>query len=175
MPNYKRIFFNGYSYFLTIKTYQNNPILIDNIELLRKSFKEAKSKYSFKIEAIVILPDHIHTIISPEKAEDYPHIVRTIKTYFSRHLDPKYYAHLFQSQSQKDNRYKPVWQRRYYEHTIRDEKDFNIRMDYIHFNPVKHSLVERAKDWEFSSFQKYVKLGHYDQEWYNISDDFDFE
>jgi putative transposase len=48
-------------------------------------------------------------------------------------------------------------------------------MDYIHFNPVKHGLVKRAKDWEFSSFQKYVKLGYYDQEWYNISDDFDFE
>ena len=75
MPNYTRIFLNGYSYFLTMKTYQNNPILIQNIELLRKSFKESKSKYSFEIEAIVILPDHIHMIITPEKAEDYPHII----------------------------------------------------------------------------------------------------
>ena len=72
MPNYKRIFLNGYSYFLTIKTYQNNPILLKNIELLRESFKEAKKKYQFQIEAIVILPDHIHTIITPNKAEEYP-------------------------------------------------------------------------------------------------------
>jgi putative transposase len=86
VPNYKRIFLNGYSYFLTIKTYQKNPILIKNIQLLRASFKESKSKYSFKIEAIVILPDHIHMIITPEKSEDYPHIIRTTKTYFSRHL-----------------------------------------------------------------------------------------
>jgi len=175
MPNYKRIFLNGYSYFLTIKTYQNNPILLKNIELLRESFKEAKKKYQFQIEAIVILPDHIHTIITPNKAEEYPHILRTIKTYFSRHCEPKYYQHLFQSQSQKEQRYKPVWQRRYYEHTIRDEKDFNIHMDYIHFNPVKHGLVERAKDWEFSSFHKYVKLGHYALDWYSLSDDYNFE
>jgi putative transposase len=99
MPNYKRIFLNGYSYFLTVKTYQNNPILIKNIQLLRKSFKEAKSKYAFKIEAIVILPNHIHMIITPNQAEDYPHIIRTIKTYFSRHCNPQYYQHLFQSQS----------------------------------------------------------------------------
>jgi len=102
MPNYKRIFLNGYSYFLTIKTYQNNPILLKNIELLRESFKEAKRKYQFQIEAIVILPDHIHTIITPHQAEDYPHIIRTIKTYFSRHCELQYYQHLFQSQSQKE-------------------------------------------------------------------------
>jgi len=175
MPNYKRIFLNGYSYFLSIKTYQNNPILIKNITLLRESFKESKRKYNFEIEAIVILPDHIHTIITPKKAKDYPHIIRTIKTYFSRHLDPKYYEHLFQSQSQIDNRNKPVWQRRYYEHTIRDEKDFNRRMNYIHYNPVKHGYVKRANDWSFSSFQKYVKLGHYNQKWYDLADDINFE
>jgi len=114
-------------------------------------------------------------IITPQKAEDYPHIVRTIKTYFSRHLDPKQYQHLFQSQSQIDNRYKPVWQRRYYEHTIRDEKDFNRRMDYIHYNPVKHGYVKRANDWSFSSFHKYLKHGYYEKEWYDLADDIDFE
>lgn len=175
MPNYKRIFLDGYSYFLTIKTYQNNPILIQNIELLRESFKYTKSKYHFKIESIVILPNHIHMLITPNKAEDYPHIVKTIKTYFSRHCSPEYYQHLFQSQSQIDNGYKPIWQRRYYEHTIRDEKDFNVHMDYIHFNPVKHGLVNKANDWEFSSFHKYVKLEHYDKNWYEVSDDLNLE
>ena len=82
---------------------------------------------------------------------------------------------MFQSQSQIDNRNKPIWQRRYYEHTIRDEKDFNRRMDYIHYNPVKHGYVKRANDWSFSSFQKYVKLGYYDQEWYDLSEDINFE
>ena len=175
MPNYKRIFLNGYSYFLTVKTYQNNSILIKNIELLRESFTYAKSKYSFKIEAIVILPNHIHMIITPNQAKDYPNIIKTIKTHFSRHCNPKYYQHLFQSQSQIDNGYRPIWQRRYYEHTIRDEKDFNTRMDYIHFNPVKHGLVEKANTWEYSSFHKYIKSGHYDKDWYDMSDELDFE
>ena len=72
MSNYKRVFEQNYSYFITVVTHQRNPILINQIDLLRDSFKEAKQHYAFNIEAIVILPDHFHMIISPERAQAYP-------------------------------------------------------------------------------------------------------
>jgi len=87
MANYKRIFMDGYSYFITVVTHQRNPILIDNIELLRESFRVSKLKYIYSIEAIVILPDHFHMIIKPEVSTDYPKIIRAVKYHFSRHLE----------------------------------------------------------------------------------------
>ena len=99
MANYKRIFLDGYSYYFTIVTHQRNPILIENIELLRESFRVSKREYSYKIDTIVVLPDHIHLIITPKRAKDYPHIIRTIKQYFSKHCDKAYYEHLEQSNS----------------------------------------------------------------------------
>jgi len=149
MPNYRRVFEDGYSYFLTVITYQRNPILIDNIELLRESFRQSKQKYRYSIEAIVILPEHFHMMITPENATDYPRIVGAIKAYFSRYCDIEA---LEQSQSRNKKRYKPVWQKRYFEHTIRNEKDFELHLNYIKQNPVKHGLVESALEWEYSSF-----------------------
>ena len=151
MAKYKRIFLDGYSYYLTVVTHQRNPILIDNIELLRESFRESKRQYPYKIEAIVVLPEHFHLIMSPQNAKDYPHIIRTIKQYFSKHCEAKYYEHLEQSVSRHKEGYKPIWQKKYYEHTIRDEKDFDEKMNYIHNNPIKHGYVENIKDWKYSS------------------------
>ena len=152
MANYKRIFLDGYSYYLTVVTHQRNPILIDNIELLRESFRVSKREYSYKIEAIVVLPEHFHTIITPQNAKYYPHIIRTIKQHFSKHCDAKYYEHLEQSASRQKEGYKPIWQKRYYEHTIRDQKDFDEKINYIFNNPVKNGYVENIKDWKYSSY-----------------------
>ena len=152
MANYKRIFLDGYSYYLTVVTHKRNPILIDNIELLRESFRASKRQYVYKIEAIVVLPEHFHVVITPQNAKDYPHIVRTIKQYFSRHCEAKYYEHLEQSMSRHKEGYKPIWQKKYYEHTIRNKKDFDEKIDYIYNNPIKHGYVENIKDWEYSSF-----------------------
>ena len=58
-----------------------------------------------------------------------------------------------------------IWQRRFWEHCIRDEIDFVHHVDYIHYNPVKHGLVSAPKDWEYSSFHRYVMDGIYDVEW----------
>ena len=159
MANYKRVFENGYSYYLTIVTHQRNPILIENITLLRESFRMSKSKYRYKIDEIVVLPDHLHMIITPDQASDYPHIVRTIKQYFSKCCDPKYYAHLEQSKSRTKEGYRPVWQKKYYEHTIRDEKDFQEKVRYMYNNPVKHGWVEKEADWKYSSFKRLHKGG----------------
>ncbi len=154
MANYKRLFLDGYSYYLTVVTHQRNPILIDNIELLRESFRVSKRKYRYKIEAIVVLPDHFHTIITPQNAKDYPHIIRTIKQHFSKHCDVKYYEHLEQSISRQKEGYKPIWQKKYYEHTIRDQKDFEEKVNYIYNNPIKHGYAENINDWKYSSYQK---------------------
>ena len=162
---YKRVFLDGYDYFITVVTYERNPILIEKIPLLRESFKYAKSKFVFDIDAVVILPDHFHMIIRVDRAEDYPKIVGSIKRYFSKKCNPVFYEHLTQSQSRTNQGYKPVWQKRFYEHTIRDEKEYRTRLDYIHFNPVKHGYVNVVKQWQYSSFNKFVGKGVYDENW----------
>ena len=175
MANYTRVFEQGYDYFFTIVTHKRNSILIQNASLLKKSFKHSKQMFEFEIKAIVVLHEHIHMIITPKDVTEYPNIIKTIKQYFSKHVDSKYYAHINQSKSRTKKGYKPIWQKRYYEHTIRDEKDFKIRFDYIHFNPVKHGLVSKVRDWQYSSFHKYVRLEIYDKDWGNFDKNIDFE
>lgn len=153
MSNYKRIFLNGYSYYLTVVTHQRNPILLDNIGLLRESFRMSKTKYRYSIDAIVILPDHFHMIITPDIPTEYPKIIRSIKYHFSKHLDKSYYAHLEQSLSRQKRGSKAIWQKRYYEHTIRNEKDYREKLTYMYHNPVKHQYVTDANTWEYSSFR----------------------
>jgi len=172
---YRRVYTEGNPYFITVVTYKRNPILIDNIELLRESFRFAKRKFSFRIDAIAVLPDHFHMIILPENAKEYPRIVGTIKRYFSRHCDPSVYRNLVQSHSRRQQGYKAVWQKRFYEHTIRNDKDWRIRLDYIHYNPVKHGYVHKAKEWPYSSFDKFVKEGFYNSEWCDFNGDIDLE
>ncbi len=162
---YRRLYLDGYSYFLTIVTYERNPILTENIALLRESFKAAKTRFRFEINAIVVLPDHFHAIMTFDDAREYPRIIGFVKKYFTSRCDPKYYSHLLQSQSRIDQNYKPVWQKRFYEHTIRDEKDYRLRLDYIHYNPVKHGYVSQAKEWEYSSFRRFVNDGIYHISW----------
>ena len=152
MPKYRRIFKAGHSYFLTVVTYRRNPILIDNIELLRESFRQSKKRYKYHIDAVVILPDHFHLLITPHNAKDYPKIIGSIKAYFSIHCDGKYYSYLEQSTSRHKERYKAVWQKKYYEQTIKNEKDFELHLRYILNNPVKHGLVEGVEEWVYSSF-----------------------
>ena len=172
---YKRLFLDGYDYFITVVTYDRNPILVDNIGLLRESFKHAKIKFDFDIDAIVILPDHFHMIIKLDIPEEYPKIIGVIKSYFSKNCDPKFYSHLMQTQSRTKQNYKPVWQKRFYEHTIRDKNDYKARLDYIHFNPVKHQYTDRANMWEYSSFKKFIKIGAYTEDWCDFDNTIDFE
>ena len=156
MAKYKRIFLDGHSYYITVVTHQRNPILLENIDLLRESFQTSKKMYQYTIDAIVILPDHFHMIITPKNAEEYPHIIRTIKQHFSKHCPSKYYKHLYQSWSRDKKGYLPVWQKRYYEHTIRNEKDMLEKMQYMYHNPVKHEYVDDSNKWEHSSFNHNV-------------------
>jgi len=152
---YRRIFLGGYCYYITMVTHTRNPILIENIDLLRKSFSYAKSLFSFRIEAIVILPDHIHMIIEVDHAKDYPKIISSIKRYFSKRCDPKFCEGIYQSKSRMRQGYNVVWQKRFYkrfyEHTIRDEKDYQEKLQYIYNNPVKHGLTDNIYHWKYGS------------------------
>ena len=154
MSNYKRIYFEGYSYYLTIVTQNRQPILIDNIELLRESFRRSKKRYDYNIEAIVILPDHIHMIITPKIPNEYSKIITYIKRDFLYQLNNnvKEEAKINLTASTYNRQHSGIWQRRFYEHTIRDEKDFLKIFEYMKINPIKHGLVEKINDWEYSSF-----------------------
>jgi putative transposase len=176
MPNYRRVFLQAHCYFLTVVTHQRNPILVENIGLLREAFAITRQKFHYQIEAVVVLPDHFHLMLSPDKATDYPKIISGIKRHFSKQCDPKYYQHLQQSESRSKAGYKPVWQKKFYEHTIRNDNDFAKHLDYIHFNPVKHGYVSQVKDWAFSSFHRYVHKGYYDLDWCDFAvEELDYE
>lgn len=165
MPNYKRLFVENCYLFLTLVTYQRQPILLNNTDLLKKAFKYSFKKFNYNIFAIAIMPDHLHLILKLENIKDYPKIIYLIKYYFSIHL-PKQQV----STSKENKGEKGIWQRRYWEHTIIDEKDLYKHLDYVHYNPLKHGLVSAPKEYEFSSFKKFVKNNYYDIDWCNYED-----
>jgi putative transposase len=150
MADYKRLFLDGYSYYLTIVTHKRMPLLIEHIEALRESFCESKRYYSYSIDAIVILPDHLHMIITPSDVHEYPKIIRAIKYNFSMMVR----TNVEQSMARAKKGMTPVWQKRYYEHTIRDEKDYLRCLEYMKNNPIKHELVENGEVWKYSSFSE---------------------
>jgi putative transposase len=144
-------------------TYNRKQILIENIEYLRESFKQTLQKHQFEIVAIVVNPDHIHMIIKPDNISDYPKIIGTLKKSFTQISKIEHTVN--------NNRESDIWQRRYWEHTIRDEQDLYKHLDYIHYNPVKHGLVKSPKEWEYSSFKKFVEMGLYEENWCNFNDE----
>jgi len=145
MAKYKRLFLDGHSYYITMVTHKRQPLLVDNIELLREGFCESKKYYTYVIDAIVIMPDHIHMIITPKHAMDYPKIIKAIKYNFSRHFNREEE----QSYSRYKRRLKPIWQKRYYEHTIRNEKDYVRCLEYMRDNPLKHGYITNGEVWEY--------------------------
>ena len=168
--NYRRLFIKNGLVFLTIVTNNRIPILIKNIKLLNRSYKNVILHYKFDLIAFCILPDHIHCIIKPSNIEDYSKIVKSFKYSFTKNFNV----------GLVNPTYKKLWQNRFWEHTIRDENDLNIHLNYIHYNPVKHKLVNNVKDWEYSSFHNFVENNMYDKNWGCITDiekikDLDFE
>jgi putative transposase len=126
---------------------------------------------NFTVDAIVILPDHLHTIWTlPEKDSDFPTRWKLIKSTFSRNYKKTFTSYLPDSIISKGER--GIWQRRFWEHLIRDQNDFNKHCDYIHYNPVKHGLVKSPAQWKFGSFSKYLEQGIYEENWgSNIDND----
>ena len=163
MTNYRRNFLYGGSFFFTVNLAERRlRLLTTHIDLLRQAFRAVRRRHPFDIQAIVVLPEHLHAVWTlPEDDSDFALRWRLIKTIFSHGLpvDERVSA----SRAGKGER--GLWQRRYWEHTLRDEGDLARHVDYIHFNPVKHGHVNRVKDWPYSSFHRMVKLGIYPLDW----------
>ena len=172
---YRRVKIDGRAYFFTLATHNRNPFLCypDNVELLRQAFRYTIQRHPIKINAFVLLPDHLHSIWTlPEGDHNFSMRWRLIKSYFSRYCQNKCDGAV--SASRKNKQERAFWQRRFWEHVIRDDEDFVKHVDYIHYNPVKHGLVDAPKDWEYSSFHRYVQAGLYDKMWGTI-DEISFE
>jgi putative transposase len=168
MPNYRRVKIKGGTYFFTLVTYQRQRLF--SLPHIRLMFLDAvdyvKKYHPFQLIAYCILPDHVHLICQiPEDDDNYSIRISLIKRRFSK----QYISH-YGSQPQKNVSYEKrqetgIWQRRFWEHSIRDDEDLNRHFDYVHFNPVKHGLVEKVCDWEHSSFHEFVENGHYGLSW----------
>lgn len=171
--DYRRAYRPGASYFFTAVTERRRPILVTYVDQLRDAVRATRTRYPFAIDAIVVLPDHLHTVWTlPEGDANFSLRWRELKRRFTRVLPLSARGEPSASRARKGEQ--AVWQRRFWEHLIRDEQDYAAHVDYIHFNPVKHGLVAEPYDWPHSSFHRYVKAGWYPERWHHrleLSDD----
>ena len=167
MTDYRRHRVPGGTYFFTVNLLdRRSDLCIRHIDILRHALRHARAASPFHIDAWVVLPDHIHCIWTlPDGDTDFSNRWRMIKATFSRGMvgGEKRSA----SRSAKGER--GVWQRRFWEHTIRDEHDYRVHMDYVHFNPVKHGYVESVAAWPYSTFQRCVQAGLYPADWSGVT------
>jgi putative transposase len=164
MTEYRRTPAPGATWFFTVNLARRkgNKLLVNHIDALRHAFRSIKEKHPFRLDAVVILPDHLYCIWTlPPDDPDFSVRWRLLKGHFSRAIGKGERI----SRSRQKRRERGVWQRRFWEHQVRDQEDFNRHVDYIHWNPVKHGWVERVKDWPYSSFHGYVARGVYPGNW----------
>lgn len=162
MVHYRRERRPGGTFFFTTTLHERRrSLLTDHIAELRAAWRETARTRPFKTIAVCILPDHLHTLWElPEGDADYPGRWRALKADFTRRLRILGVS----GPANAKGEYR-VWQRRYWEHAIRDDEDLRAHVDYIHFNPVKHGHVERVGDWPHSSFHRYVRQGWLSSDW----------
>jgi len=168
VSNYRRANVSGGCYFFTLVTYRWQRFLIDEParQILRESIIKTRQIYPFAINAWVLLPDHLHCIWTlPENDNNFSIRWNLIKKHFSQKAKPLYHRDEWLNPSKIKHRETTIWQRRFWEHTIRNDDDYAKHMDYIHYNPVKHGYVTRVADWCFSSFHRYVACGVYALDW----------
>ncbi len=160
---YRRAREAGATYFFTLNLAERkHTLLTDNAGILRTAIQEVQQKHPFRIDALVILPDHLHAVFTlPGEDADYSGRWRRIKAAFSAVLPPTERR----SASRRSKGERGIWQRRFWEHLIRDEQDYARHVDYIHFNPVKHGHVTRVQDWPHSTFHRFVREGKYPLDW----------
>src|SRR4051794_16630508 len=162
MVNYRRNFVPGGTFFFTVTLAdRSSKILVDHVDLLREALRVARRERPFVIDAIVILPEHLHAIFTlPPDDADFSGRWRRIKGHFSSAL-----IDAGIELKRNANGSLALWQKRFWEHTIRNENDFARHVDYVHFNPIKHRLVSRVCDWPHSSFHRYVREKLLAQDW----------
>ena len=163
MSHYRRNYIEGGTFFFTVKLADpKSRLLVEHIGLLREAYAFVQNRYPFETVAICVMPNHLHAVWTlPDGDSDYSLRWRLMKTRFSHHFA----ASDGLSASKQRRHEKGIWQRRFYEHTIRDEADLRRCVDYVYINPVKHGLVEAVRDWPFSSFHRDVGKGLFPQDW----------
>jgi len=163
MSRYRRAKIAGGMFFFTVTLAdRSSELLIREIDRLRRSYKAMQERLPLETVAICILPDHLHALWQlPDGDADFASRWSLFKSSFSRGLP----AATTRSASKIAKRERGIWQRRYWEHAIRDDADFERHVDYIHYNPVKHGLVRRVADWPYSSFHRYVEQGILPGDW----------
>jgi putative transposase len=171
MPYYRRWCIEGATYFFTVVTHERRPILTEPYarSCLREAIAAVRQKRPFAVVACALMPDHLHTVWALARGDaDYPLRWAQIKEAFTRRYLAAGGDEGSRSASRTHRRERAVWQRRYWEHTIRDEDDLKRCVDYIHWNPVKHKLVEHVQDYPWSTFHRFVQLGEYDRTWGSV-------
>lgn len=169
MPNYRRYHLSGGCYFFTVNLAERRKtLLVDAVDLLRSVVRTVRSRHPFEIDAMVILPDHLHAVWTlPPNDSDFATRWALIKAGFSHGLPHGEST----SESRRRRGERGIWQRRFWEHAIRDEDDYRRHVDYVHFNPVKHGHVTRVVAWPYSSFHRFVGRGVYPMDWAGRGDD----
>ncbi len=149
--DYRRARVEGGTYFFAVVTHDRLPLfgLAENVERLRHALHHVKERYPFTVPACVALPDHLYCLWRlPEGDRDFSVRWRLVKQHVSHHVATR-----------------PFWQKRFWEHLIRDDEDYRRHLDYIHFNPVRHGWADRAANWPHSSFPEYAARGVYPADW----------
>lgn len=168
MSRYRRSNTDGATFFFTVVTYRRQPILTNEPlrAALRTAILRVRERYPFAIDAWVLLPDHLHAIWTlPPGDADFGLRWGGIKRLVTHAVAADYERADWRNASRLARRESTIWQRRFWEHQIRDEDDFRHHMDYLHFNPVKHGLVETVADWPYSTFHRLVDSGVYPADW----------
>ncbi|MBN2211360.1 MAG: transposase [Sedimentisphaerales bacterium] len=168
MPNYRRWYRDGGTYFFTVKTFQRQTFLCGSFarSALRHAIEQTRAKKPFLIVGWALLPDHIHAIWKmPENDEDFSLRWSMIKRLFSQQWLKHQQSNIDRTARMRNKRESGVWQRRFWEHLIRDQTDMAHHMDYIHYNPIKHGLVKCPHEWPHSTFHRWVKAGAYRTNW----------
>jgi putative transposase len=173
MSRYRRSKIAGGVYFFTVTLAdRSSDLLVRQIDRLRRVYASVNDRHAFETIAICILPDHLHALWSlPTGDRNYPLRWNLIKAGFSRGLE----EFAVRTKSKIARRERGLWQRRYWEHAIRDDADLERHVDYVHFNPVKHGYVARVRDWPFSSFHRYVERGDLVADWGGTAPEFQGE
>jgi putative transposase len=170
LTEYRRAYIPGATWFFTVNLAQrrNNRLLVEHVNELREAFLHVKQRWPFHMEAVVVLPDHLHCIWTlPPGDSNFSTRWNLIKGYFSRAIEKGERI----SPSRVKRKERGIWQRRFWEHLLRDEEDFAKHVNYIHWNPVKHGCVKKVIDWPHSSFHQYMVRGVYSDDWCGEGDD----
>ncbi len=168
MPDYRRWYVPGGTFFFTVVTCQRRRFLTDEIarDSLRQAIEKVRKTLPFEMRAMVLMPDHLHTVWTlPAGDSQYPLRRKQIKEHFTNNYLAAGGSEVPPNASRQRHGERGIWQRRYWEHAVEDEDDLKHCVDYSHWNPKKHGFVANVRDWAWSSFHRYVEAGEYTIDW----------